>query len=43
MGVNRDDKRRMDELRVEVAVKEFFKKILVRNRLKGAGDMERKN
>ena len=30
MGVKRADKRRMDEMRVEVGVKEHFKKELVR-------------
>ena len=34
MGVKREDKRRRDELRVEVGVKDSFKKKLVRSRLK---------
>ena len=34
MGVKRADKRRLDELRVEVGVKESVTKKLVRNRLK---------
>ena len=35
------DKRRMDELRVEVGVKESFKKKLARRRKKWAGHVER--
>ena len=35
------DKRRMDELRVEVGVKESFKKNLVMSRLKWVGHVER--
>ena len=41
MGVKRADKRRLDELRVEVGVKERFKKTLVRRRLKLARHGER--
>ena len=41
MGKKRGDKRRMDELRMEVGVKENVKKKLVRSRLKWAGHMER--
>jgi hypothetical protein len=41
VGVKRADKRRIDELRVEVKVKERFKKKLVRNRLTWAGHVER--
>ena len=41
MGVKRADKRRMDELRVEVGLKERFKKNLVRTWLKWAGHVER--
>ena len=37
----RADKGRVDELRVEVEVKESFTKKLVRNRLKWAGIVER--
>ena len=40
MAVERADKRRMNELRVEVGVKERFKKKLVRIRLKWAGHVE---
>ena len=41
LGVKRADKRRMEELRVEVGMKERFKKKLVRNNLKWANHMER--
>ena len=41
MGVKRADKRRMDELRVEVGGKEGFKKTLVRSRLTRAGHVDR--
>ena len=41
MGVKRADKRRMDELRVEVGVKKSLKKKLVRSRLNWARHMER--
>ena len=41
VGVKREDKRRKDELRVEVGVKESFKNKLMRNRLKWAGHVER--
>ena len=41
MGVKRADKRRMDELRLEVGVKESIKKELVTSRLKWAGHVER--
>ena len=41
VGVKRADKRRMYELRVEVGVKESFKKKLVRSRLTWAGHVER--
>ena len=37
MGRKRAEKRRMDELDVEVVVKESFKKKFVKNRLKWAG------
>ena len=42
MGVKRADKRRVDELRVEVGVKDSFKKKLVRSRLTRAGHVERR-
>ena len=41
VGVKKADKRRTDELRVEVGVKDSFKKTLVRSALKWAGHMER--
>ena len=41
VGVKRADKRKMNELRVEVGVKESFKKKLVRIRLKWASHVER--
>ena len=41
MGVKRADKIRMDELRVEVGVKERFKKKFVRIRLTWVGHVER--
>ena len=41
VGVERSDKRRMDELRVEVGLKESFKKKLVMSRLTWAGHVER--
>ena len=41
VGVKRANKRRMDELRVEVGVRETFKKKLVRGRVKWAGHVER--
>ena len=41
MGVKRADKRRVDELRVEVGVKERFKKKLVRSSLTRAEHVER--
>ena len=41
MAVKRVDKRRMDELRVEVQVKESFKKTLVRNMFKWSAHVER--
>ena len=41
MGAKRADKRRMDELRVEVGRNESFKKTLVRNGLTWAGHLER--
>ena len=41
VGVKRADKRRMDELGVEVGVKESFKKKLVRSRLTRADHVER--
>ena len=41
VGVNRADKRRLDRLRVEVGVKESFKKKLARNSLKWTGHVER--
>ena len=42
MGVKRVDEKRMDEMRVEIRVKECFKKKLARSRLTWAGHMERK-
>ena len=39
--MKRVDKRRMDELRVEVGVKDSFQNKLVRSRLKWAGHVER--
>ena len=41
VGVKRAGKRRMDELRVEVGVKDSLKKKLVRSRLKWASQLER--
>ena len=41
VGVKRADKRRMDGLRVEVGVKERFKKKVVKSRLKWARHVER--
>ena len=41
VGVKRADQRRLDELRVEVGVKESFTKKLMRIRLQCAGHMER--
>ena len=41
MGLKTADTRRMDKLRVEVGVKESFKKKLVWSRLKWAGHVER--
>ena len=41
MGVKGADKRRIDEWRVEVKVKDRFKKKLVRNTLTWAGHVER--
>ena len=41
MGVSRADKRRVDEMRVKVGVKDSFKKKLVRSRLTRAGHVER--
>ena len=41
VGVKREAKRRMDDLRVEVGVKGSFTKKLVRTRLKWAGHVER--
>ena len=41
MGVKIADKRRMDELRVEVRLNENAKKKLIRSRLKWAGRVER--
>ena len=41
VGVKTADKRRVDELRVEVGVKERFKKKLVRSSLTRAGHVER--
>ena len=41
-GVKTVDKRRMDELRVEVGGKESFKKKLVRTMVKSTGYVERK-
>ena len=43
MGVKRVDKRRMDELRMEVGVIESFKRKLVRSRLELAGHNNGKN
>ena len=40
-GVKRIDKRRMEELREEVGVKENLGRKLVRSRLKWAGHVER--
>ena len=40
-GVKRADKRRMDELRMEVGLKESLKKKLVWSRLKWGGHVER--
>ena len=40
VGVNRADKRRLDELRVDVGVKETVKKKLASSRLKWAGHVE---
>ena len=42
MGVKRADKRRLDEVRMEVGVRGCFKKKLVRSRLKWAGHVERR-
>ena len=39
--MKRADKRRMNELRVEVGVRDSFKKKLVRSRLRWAGHVER--
>ena len=39
--MKRADKRRLDELREEVGVKDSFRKKLVRRRMKWAGHMER--
>ena len=41
MGVKRTNKRRMDELRMEVGVRESFKKKLARSRWKWTGHVER--
>ena len=41
MAVKRGYKKRVDELRVEVGVKESFNKKLVRSRLTWAGHVER--
>ena len=41
MGLERADKRRMDELRVEVGVKESFTRKLVRRRFKRPSQVER--
>ena len=41
MGVKTADKRRMDELRVDVGVKESYKEKLMRSRLKWARHVER--
>ena len=41
MGVTRADKRRLDELRVEVGMNESFKKTLMRSGLTWAGHLER--
>ena len=41
VGVKMADKRRMDELRVEVGVKDSFKNNLVKTRLKWTGHVER--
>ena len=41
MGIKRADKITMDELRVEVGVKETFIKVLVRSMLKWVGHAER--
>ena len=41
MGVTRVDKRRMDELRAEVGLKESFNKKLASSRLTWAGYVER--
>ena len=40
MGVKTADKRRMDELRVDVGVKESYKEKLMRSRLKWARHVE---
>ena len=42
VGVKRAEKRRMDQLRMEVRVKGRLKKKLVRSRLKWVGHVERK-
>ena len=41
MGVKRADKRRIDELRLEVEEEKSFRKKLVRSRLKWTGHMDR--
>ena len=41
VGAKRADKRKLDELRGDVRVKESFKKKLLRCRLKWAGHVER--